>query len=372
MIAAAVGLGAAQLGAGAIEVPFDRGIEEACDVQAQDPGQFVDVALGDAHAGAVGCLSAYGVVQGKFVNGGNVYVPTAHVTRQQMATFVALALDRLPERVYALPAAGGSPDFTDAASISPAHRANVDRLRRAGIVAGYADGSFGPGELIDRAQMASFIARAIEEATSETLERADVFDDVRGEHRPSVEKLTAAGVVQGTSKSSYAPSTPTTRAQMATMIARSLDLFVAAGHLQPVASARGTATPSLVITDVTISAHDGFDRVTFALDDDAPAGWNVLDVDEALAHGSGQAVEVDGDGILEVFLTGMALPSDSDETPSETGRVELGGAGVVEVLDQGVYERRHQFFIGTTGPVSFTVERESEPQRIHLDVEHGS
>lgn len=373
VIAATVGWGVIQLGAVASDAPFDRGIDEACDERSRDAGQFADVRQHDAHADAIGCLWAYGVVQGKVVGGETVYEPAADVTRQQMATFVARALDQLPERVYSLPAADGDPDFEDTASISSAHRPAVDQLQRAGIVAGYPDGSFRPAEPIDRAQMASFIARAIEEATDEELRRADVFEDVHGVHRPSVEKLAALGVVQGRTETTYAPSASTTRAQMATMIARTLDYFVAGGHLQPVASDRGTSGSSLEVTDITTSVHDDFDRVTFTVSgDEALAGWNVRYVDEAIAHGSGREVAVDGDAVLEVFLSGMALPEDPEDTPTDDGRVAVGGEGIVEIVDNAVYERRHQFFVGTRGLVSFTVDRESDPQRIHLDVAHGS
>ncbi|MFA9445744.1 S-layer homology domain-containing protein [Egicoccus sp. AB-alg6-2] len=374
-IGAALALAAVPAAAQAQSSPYDRGIDAACQARAQAADQFADVASGDAHAGAIGCLWVYRAVHGRFVDGQQIYDPAGAVTRQQMASFVANALDRLPDAVHALPPASNGPDFEDAAAISQAHTDNVDRLQQAGIIAGHRDGSFRPGLTIDRAQMAALLARAIEDVIDGELPRADgtPYEDVGGEHRDSIEKLTAIGVVQGRTADRYEPAATTTRAQMATMLARTLDYFASEGHLHPVAYAPGTAAASLAITDVDTGAHTGFDRVTFTLEgSDDLAGWDVRYVDEAVAQGSGQHVDVDGDAIIEVNLTGMALPGDTDEERWDEGRIRVDGAGIVEIVDLSVYEGHQQIFIGTTGHVPFTVDRLADPQRVYLDVTHGS
>ena len=95
---AAVALAAGQLGAAAAALPFDRGIDDACDDNAADADQFSDVAPDDVHATAINCLWVYGVVQGRFVDGENRYSPADAVTREQMASFVATMVDQLPVR----------------------------------------------------------------------------------------------------------------------------------------------------------------------------------------------------------------------------------------------------------------------------------
>ena len=78
------------------------------------------------------------------------YCPDRAVTRGQMATFLAVAFD-LP---------GGTPGrFSDTAA-SP-HAENIDRLAEAGITAGCGQGRYCPDRPVTRAQMATFLARAL-------------------------------------------------------------------------------------------------------------------------------------------------------------------------------------------------------------------
>ena len=78
------------------------------------------------------------------------YCPDRAVTRGQMASFLA--------RAFELP--GGTPGrFSDTAG-SP-HAENIDRLAEAGITAGCGQGRYCPDRSVTRAQMASFLARAL-------------------------------------------------------------------------------------------------------------------------------------------------------------------------------------------------------------------
>lgn len=354
---------------------FDRGTDAACGDHIHDEAPFADVASGAPHADAIGCLAAYRVVEGRFADGRNVYRPGSDVTRQQMASFVARALDAVGDGGYALPAATDELGFADAGAIDVVHRGNVERLHRAGIVAGYDDGTFHPGESIDRAQMAAFLARAIEDVTGATLATPSdsPFTDIAGTHRRDIEKLAAIGVVQGRTATAYAPTATTTRAQMATMIARTLDYLATQGHFQPMAYASGTAANDLGLADVTTAANAGSDRVTLTLSGgDGLVGWRVRYVDEAIEHGSGAPIDVAGDTILEVTLTGMALPPDLAEATWAGRRLDVAGAGVTEVVDRGVYEGQQQIFIGTTGQHPFSVARHLGPQRVVIDVAHGA
>lgn len=372
-VGAVLALTAGHVGASAAAAPFDRGIDRACEPRAQDADPFADVAPGGTHSGAIDCLWAYGIVQGRFVDRGNVYEPGADVTRQQMASFVARALDRIPERNYALPAADDDPSFDDAGSISAVHEINVNRLYQAGIMTGYGDGTFRPDATIDRAQMASFIARAIEDVTGETLPRTAAFDDVSGTHEASIEKLTAIGVVRGRTAATYAPAVATTRAQMASFIGASLDYLVEEDQLVPISFARPADGARTGVTDAETGVREGADRVTFTLEaGQGVAGWDVRYVEDAIAAGSGETIEVDGDAIIEVTLTGMALPPELDEDLWDDGQIDVQGEGIVEIIDQSVYEGQQQIFIGTTGLNDFLVERLNDPRRIYLDVDHAS
>jgi hypothetical protein len=345
-----------------------RPIDGACRDNVRTIDHFDDVAPSSPHAGAIDCLWAYGIVQGRQAA---VYDPNAAVTRQQTATFIARALDQILDRFHSLPDVD-DPDVTDEDQISGVHRRNVARLHEAGIVSGYTDGTFRPQLNIDRAQMASLLTRAIEDVTGEELPSGDRFDDVGPPHGDNVEKLAEAGVVQGRADGSYDPGALTTRAQMASLVARSLAYLGDEGYLVPHAYHLPEEFGALGLTDVTVAAQAGFDRVTFELDaGEGPAGWRVFYVDEALATGSGNPVDVDGDAILMVLLEGMALPPELDEELWDEERVEFGGAGIVEVVDVGWFEGQHQLFIGTTGLHDFDVSRLADPERVYIDVHHG-
>jgi hypothetical protein len=219
-----------------------RGIAGACVPEAQQADQFADVRQGQTHQGAIDCLWVYGVVQGHFVDGENVYLPDQDVTRQQMASYVARMLMQLLDRDYELPDVGAEARFDDSGQIASPHIRNVNLLHEVGVARGFEDGTYGPTLSITRAQMASFIARAIEEVSGEQLPRARVFRDVSGVHRANIEKLAAIGVVEGRRSGIFAPDRPTSRAQMASFIARTMDYLVEQGVLNP-EDGQGSAPP---------------------------------------------------------------------------------------------------------------------------------
>jgi hypothetical protein len=360
--------------AAAQDPPFDRGITEAClpDTRAADP--FADVPAHAIHAEAIACVQVYGIAQGRFVGGENVYDPRRTVTRQQMASFVAGAIRTLPADAYQLPDVGEGSRFDDGDTISAAHLVNVEALAEAGIVRGHPDGTFRPSATLNRGQMASFIAGAIEAVTGQTLPRAAVFSDASGAHQASIEKIAAIGITAGRAPGAYAPAEPISREQMASFLARMLDHLVERELLLPLSYHPGTAA-TLGLVDVGLAAHADADRVAFTLaGDDRLAGWRVQYVDEPRAHGSGHLVEVAGDAVLRVILTGMALPPDLPQSIQDQlwdgDAITLGGTGIVEVVDVGVYEGQHLLFVGTTGRQPFTVARLSGPQRISIDVDH--
>jgi hypothetical protein len=371
-LATAVALVATQLGAGAVTAA-EPGIDLACDDRAQQAGVFVDVPAHVAHAGAIDCLWVYGIVRGHATAKGNLFDPVSAVTRQQMASFIANTLDRLPDSSYALPAARRSgPSFTDAGRIGAPHLDNVDRLQLAGIVSGYGDGTFRPGERLDRAQMATFLVRALETATGVELPREAAFTDIAGTHQANIEKLATLGIARGFDGAVFGPSASITRAQMASLLARALGHLVAEGALVPVAFAPSEGGGQLGVAGIHTAVQPGSDRITFDLNGaEGTAGWHVRYVDRAIEHGSGQVIDVDGAAIIEVVLTGMALPFELDDDLWDRDRIVVGGDGIVEIVNRHVYEGRHQFFVGTTGLHPFHVDRTTDDaQRIELEVTH--
>ena len=349
--------------------------EAACPEAALDAEPFDDIAPEALHAEAIACVWAYGITSGQVIAGELRFSPRSTVTREQMASFVAQVLDLLPDEVYALPEPGDETLYDDAEEISDAHRANVRRLTRAGIVRGYGDGRFGPLFQVNREQMATFIATSIEAATGEELPREDAFEDLSGPHDVSVEKLAAIDVARGVGGDTYSPRLPIRREQMASFLARTLQHLVTEDVLEPLSFDPGTTAATLAVVDVEVARHDDFDRVTFTLEgDDREAGWRVRYVDEARSAGSGSLLAVDGEAVLQVTLTGMAVPPDLPQEVADRrwdeDVVEFGGEAIVELVNDSIFEGQQEVFVGTTGLLPFEVNRLEDPQRIYIDVSH--
>ena len=168
---------------------------------------FGDV-RGHAHEEAIYTIAAAGITKGCATGR---FCPGAGVTRGQMATFLTRAL-RLP--------AATSLDFTDVASGNP-HAPGIAALARAGITAGCDGVRFCPGDVVTRAQMATFLTRALSLPPG-----GSTFADVPASHphAEGVSALDRAGITTGCRTGSFCPGTPVTRGQMATFLVRALDL----------------------------------------------------------------------------------------------------------------------------------------------------
>ncbi|MTV23867.1 hypothetical protein FTX61_00295 [Nitriliruptoraceae bacterium ZYF776] len=118
-------------------------------------------------------------------------------------------------RALELPAVPGQP-FRDA---SGPHGDAIARLSAAGVTTGCAPGRFCPNDPVTRGQMATFLARAFE------LPRVpSSFRDVRDgdPHGPAIGGLAAAGIAGGYGDGTYRPAAPVSRAEMAAFLARAL------------------------------------------------------------------------------------------------------------------------------------------------------
>ena len=131
---------------------------------------------------------------------------------------------------------------TDVPSLFPdtaghAHRATIDRLAAAGIVQGFSDGRYRPDAPVTRAQMASFIARTWEYRVGGPLPADyDYFeDDQLDTHERNINAIAQGGFAGGVTAVRYDPSSPVRRDQMATFLARALDALVELGINPPAA-----------------------------------------------------------------------------------------------------------------------------------------
>jgi SpoIID/LytB domain protein len=194
-----------------------RSISTACPSSQVTRGAFDDVQAGSAHALAIDCVAWRDIASG---TGPRQFSPALDVTRGQMASFVARMIT----------AAGGSlpsspPNAFDDDGTS-VHEHAIDQLAQLGIVNGTSSRTYQPSIDIDRAQLASILARAllyldVPLAGSPPSAFSDDNDSV---HEHAIDQLADEGVVAGTSPGIYQPDANARRDQMASFIARSLDL----------------------------------------------------------------------------------------------------------------------------------------------------
>lgn len=139
---------------------------------------------------------------------------------------------------------------------------------------------------------------------------------------------------------------------------------------------RDTSEPAgdgmLTVTDIRVGTHDGFDRVVFDLGGSGTPGWRVEYVDEALDDGSGKPVQVDGDAILQVVISGTAMPMDSGIEEYDGATIDPDDtASVEQVVYRFWFEGYTTSFIGVEDERKpFRVFSLTDPTRVVVDIQH--
>ena len=170
---------------------------------------FVDVEEENTHACNIDEMAARDITQGV---GDDRYDPSGDVTRQQFASFLVNALDEVE------PAATGP--FTDVNPDS-VHAPNIFGAAAAGITQGTSDTTFAPADDINRAQVASLLARAFDLDPVDQGPFTDV--DTGNVHAGNINAAFAAGITQGVSDTEFNPDATLRRDQMASLLIRALD-----------------------------------------------------------------------------------------------------------------------------------------------------
>lgn len=134
------------------------------------------------------------------------YCPSGTVTRAQMASFL--------KRALGLPAASRDYFGDDNASI---HQDDINRLTQSRVTGGCGEGRYCPNAAVNRAQMASFLARAL---GLPAASRDHFTDDNSSIHEDAINRLAEAGIVGGCGEGRYCPGAAVTREQMAAFIQR--------------------------------------------------------------------------------------------------------------------------------------------------------
>jgi hypothetical protein len=134
------------------------------------------------------------------------YCPVNSVTRGQMASFLARAMD--------LPAATRDYFSDDDGQM---HEADINKIAEAGITGGCEPNKFCRLQAVSRAQMAGFLRRALDLPAA----TKDYFtDDSHETLESSINALAAAGITGGCANDRYCPRSAVSREQMAAFIMR--------------------------------------------------------------------------------------------------------------------------------------------------------
>ena len=187
---------------------------------------FSDIDEAGPHRGSVEALAAEGVLAGTECGPG-MFCPTEPVRRWVMALWLVRVVDGGDPDGLAVPRF----EDVDAGEWWVPH---VERLAELGITRGCASAPlrFCPNEAVTRDQMASFLVRAFRLGESSSSGFVDIEGNVHASH---IDALAAAGVTAGcsTSPARYCPGRDTTRAQMATFLSRALRFGASRPKQQP-------------------------------------------------------------------------------------------------------------------------------------------
>lgn len=130
---------------------------------------------------------------------------------------------------------------------------------------------------------------------------------------------------------------------------------------------RPEAPAQLMVSNVRIGSHEGYDRVVFDLVGEGEPGWFIDFTDKPTQQGSGSPVNVDAPYALNVNIDGMAYPFEINEEDPQLGTIK-GTGRVTEVVSAGMFEGRAQFFIGLPSESAYTVKFLDDPQRLVIDI----
>lgn len=212
-------------GGGGSGAPQPRSTTSACPPGQVPADGFTDVPSSDPSANDIACVVWWQVAHG---TSSTTYAPGNPVPRDQMAAFIARLILRsggtLPQNPpNAFSDTGGDP-----------FQQQINQLAAAGIVKGN-NGKYQPLQVVGRGAMAAFLNRAYSYRTNKPLSTSNnYFSDTSGSvFQQDINDVASVGVAGGFPDGTYRPDSQVQRDQMASFLARELDLLVANGYTTP-------------------------------------------------------------------------------------------------------------------------------------------
>ena len=171
----------------------------------EDTG-FSDVAVDAWYADAVAYVRDNGLMSG---TSAATFEPDGAMTRAMLAATVY--------RAAGSPAVSGTDSFTDTAD-GAWYADAVLWAARQGIISGYGNGLFGPGDLVSREQIAAILWRYAGSPAAEAGTDFADEEDISNYAAQAVDWARANGVVDGVDGNRFLPQDNATRAQVAAIL----------------------------------------------------------------------------------------------------------------------------------------------------------
>ena len=140
----------------------------------------------------------------------------------------------------------------------------------------------------------------------------------------------------------------------------------------------GADSPTRLLTDVRVGAHDCYERVTFELkpqsgDRDGPVAWKAAYEPPPITEdGSGRTVAVKGTAFLVIHMTASGADLTKEAAPATyTGPASIETAGttrIQQVRRTGDFEAVLTWVIGLDKKRPFHVSTQDAPARVIVDI----
>lgn len=169
---------------------------------------------------------------------------------------------------------------------------------------------------------------------------------------------------------STAPATTST----AVPTARALSAVEETTPVGPFSTERVQAYPApgtdLVISDVRVGAHEGFDRVVFEFAGTGTPGYAAGYVPEPLQQASGYPIDVNGTAYLEVMIEGTPMGRiNPDGALVQTGPMSKAAGTIQGLTHGGVFEATTQYFVGLDEQRPYNLYVLENPTRVVVDIQ---
>lgn len=202
----------------------------------------------------------------------------------------------------------------------------------------------------------------------------------RGGRRMPFNSLTIGTLVEATFTGPVAESYPVQATASEVVILEEAQAPAAAPEPTPSGSFEGTAgivekkRPDVgvaVLRNVRAASQPGFDRVVFEFEGSVLPGYHVEYVDRPVIQcGSGEPVEVAGDGWLQVRMTPAQAHTEAGEPTVGERERRLALPVVKELQSTCDFEADVTWVLGVASPNRYRVQELSNPARLIVDVRH--